>query len=72
MLRRLPEHSFYEGGERMTTEAEPSVADCLAQVLDYLGIERAHFAASMLADVTGLVQAHPERIASLTRLSAPP
>lgn len=55
----------------MTTEAEPSVADGLAKVLDHLGIERAHFAASMLADVTGLLQAHPERIASLTLVCPP-
>ena len=50
----------------MTTATELSVTDRLAQVLDHLGIERAHFAASMLADITGFVQAHPERIASLT------
>jgi hypothetical protein len=42
------------------------VAERLAQVLDCLGIERAHFAGSMLADVTGFAQAHPDRIASLT------
>jgi SAM-dependent methyltransferase len=47
------------------------VADRLAQVLDHLGIERAHFAASMLADVTGFAQAHPERIASLTLICPP-
>jgi SAM-dependent methyltransferase len=60
-----------EGGERMTTKADLSVADRLAQVLDHLGIERAHFAASMLADVTGFAQAHPERIASLTLICPP-
>jgi SAM-dependent methyltransferase len=47
------------------------VADRLAQVLDHLGIERAHFAASMLADVTGFAQTHPERIASLTLVCPP-
>ena len=36
----------------MTTKADLSVAERLAQVLDHLGIECAHFAASMLADVT--------------------
>lgn len=55
----------------MTTKADISVADRLVEVLDHLGIERAHFAASMLADVTGLVQAHPERIASLTLICPP-
>ena len=55
----------------MTTEADLSVADRLLQVLDHLGIERAHFAASMLADVTGFAEAHPERIASLTLLCPP-
>jgi SAM-dependent methyltransferase len=47
------------------------VADRLLQVLDHLGIERAHFAASMLADVTGFAQGHPERIASLTLICPP-
>ena len=51
--------------------ADLSVADRLVQVLDHLGIERAHFAASMLADVTGFAQAHPERIASLTLVCPP-
>jgi hypothetical protein len=40
-------------------------------VLDHLGIERAHFAASMLADVAGFAQAHPKRIASLTLICPP-
>ena len=55
----------------MASEANLSVADRLAQVFDHLGIERAHFAASMLADVTGFAQAHPERIASLTLVCPP-
>ena len=55
----------------MTTGADLSVADRLAQVLHHLGIERAHFAASVLADVTGFAQAHPERIASLTLVCPP-
>jgi hypothetical protein len=55
----------------MTTAADLSVADRLLRVLDYLEIKRAHFAASMLADVTGLAQAHPERIASLTLICPP-
>ncbi len=55
----------------MTTAADLSVADRLLQVLDHLGIERAHFAASMLADVTGFAQAHLERITSLTLVCPP-
>ena len=55
----------------MTTAADLSVTDRLTQVLDHLGIERAHVAASMLADVAGFVQAHPERIASLTLVCPP-
>lgn len=55
----------------MTTAADLSVADRLAQVLDHLEIKRAHFAASMLADVVGFAQAHPERIASLTLVCPP-
>jgi ubiquinone/menaquinone biosynthesis C-methylase UbiE len=51
--------------------ADLSVADRLVELLDHLKIERAHFAASMLADVTGFVQAHSERIASLTLVCPP-
>jgi SAM-dependent methyltransferase len=53
------------------TAANLSVADRLVQLLEHLKIERAHFAASMLADVTGLVQAHPERVTSLTLVCPP-
>jgi SAM-dependent methyltransferase len=55
----------------MATAVDLSVADRLVQVLHHLGIERAHFAASMLADVTGFAQTHPERIASLTLVCPP-
>jgi SAM-dependent methyltransferase len=55
----------------MTTGTELSVADRIVQVLDHLGIERAHLAASMLADITGFAQAHAERIASLTLVCPP-
>jgi SAM-dependent methyltransferase len=55
----------------MIIAADISVADRLAQVLDHLEIESAHFAASMLADVTGFAQTHPERIASLTLVCPP-
>jgi SAM-dependent methyltransferase len=53
------------------TEVYLSVVDRLVRVLDHLSIERAHFAASMLADVAGFAQAHPERIASLTLVCPP-
>jgi SAM-dependent methyltransferase len=53
------------------TAIDLSVADRLAQVLDHVGIGRAHFAASMLADIGGFAQAHPERIASLTLVCPP-
>src|SRR5678816_4305200 len=59
----------HQRGALMT--ADFSVADRLTQLLDHLKIERAHFAASMLADVTGFVQAHSERIASLTLVCPP-
>jgi SAM-dependent methyltransferase len=48
-----------------------SVADRLAEVLHHLGIERAHFAASLPADITGFVQAYPDRLASLTLVCPP-
>jgi hypothetical protein len=53
------------------TTTKLSLADRLAQVLDHLGIERAHFAGSMLADVTGFAQAHSDRVASLTLVCPP-
>ena len=46
-------------------------ADRLVHVLDHLGIERAHFAASMLADVIDIARTHPERMASLTLVCPP-
>lgn len=56
---------------KMATAANISVADRLVQVFDHLGIGRVHFAASMLADVAGLIQAYPERIASLALICPP-
>jgi SAM-dependent methyltransferase len=53
------------------SEADLSVSDRLLQVLNHLGIERAHFAGSMLADVTSFAHARPERIASLTLVCPP-
>jgi hypothetical protein len=52
-------------------QANLSTADRLVQVLDHLGIERAHFAASMLADVKDFAQTHSKRIASLTFVCPP-
>jgi SAM-dependent methyltransferase len=55
----------------MANGVDLPIAERLAQVLDRLGIERAHFAGSMLADVAGFANAHPERIASLTLVCPP-
>jgi SAM-dependent methyltransferase len=44
----------------------PPVEASLAELLDHLGIASAHFAGRSLADLQGLIAAHPERIASLT------
>jgi SAM-dependent methyltransferase len=38
----------------------------LAELLDHLGIESAHFAGRSLADLQGFIAAHPARIASLS------
>ena len=43
-------------------------ADCIQQLLDHLGIERAHIAARMPQDWQGLVENRPEAIASLSLL----
>src|SRR6516165_3147532 len=45
---------------------DPPVEACLAQLLDHLGIPRAHFAGRSLADVQDFIAKYPERIASLT------
>ena len=55
----------------LMAEANFSTADRLVHVLDHLGIERAHFAASMLADVIDFARTHSERIASLTLVCPP-
>jgi hypothetical protein len=51
--------------------ADISVSERISHLLDSLRIERAHFAGSMLADIAGLAQTHPERIASLTLVCPP-
>ena len=56
----------------MTTGADLSVVRPSGTgILHHVRIERTDFAASMLADITGFVQAYPERIASLTLVCPP-
>jgi len=55
----------------MSKATSIALAERLTELLDRLGIARAHVAASMLADITGFAQAHPERIASLTLVCPP-
>jgi hypothetical protein len=55
----------------MTRATKLSVAHPLAQVFDHLGSSMPTFAASVLADITGFVQAHPERLTSLTFVCSP-
>ena len=50
----------------MTTEVDLPVEERILQLLQHLGISKAHFAASNPQDWRGLVTAHPEVIASLT------
>ena len=50
----------------MTIESGISVEERILQVLQHLGMQQAHFAASRPADWRGLVTGHPEVIASLT------
>src|SRR5215470_8577273 len=50
----------------MTTAVELSVEERLLQLLQHLGIERAHFAARGIGEWGELAARHPDRIASLT------
>ncbi|MBI4525769.1 MAG: methyltransferase domain-containing protein, partial [Deltaproteobacteria bacterium] len=50
----------------MVPQASHSVEERIIQLLQHLGIERAHFAACMSADWTGLVTSHPDIVSSLT------
>jgi SAM-dependent methyltransferase len=50
----------------MTTEVELPVEERLRQLLQHLGIQRAHFAARGVGDWGGLAARHPDCIASLT------
>ena len=53
----------------MAREAELPVDERILQVLEHLGIQQAHFAASNPLDWQGLVTTHPEVISSLTLVS---
>jgi hypothetical protein len=56
------------------TTAERPIEECVVELLEHLGIERAHIAAGgapTLTDWHGLAIRHPERIASLTVVSPP-
>ncbi len=50
----------------MTTEGEIPVEERILQLLQHLGIQQAHFAASNLGDWRELTANHSEVIASLT------
>jgi len=49
-------------------EEDRPLAESLTELLDHLGIARAHFAGRGSADLQGFASRHPERIASLTLL----
>ena len=53
----------------MAREAELPVDERILPVLEHLGIQQAHFAASNPLDWQGLVTTHPEVISSLTLVS---
>jgi ubiquinone/menaquinone biosynthesis C-methylase UbiE len=50
------------------SEEDRPLAECLADLLDHLGIAGAHFAGRGSADLQGFASHHPDRIASLTLL----
>lgn len=50
----------------MATQASHPVEERIVQLLQHLGIERAHFAACMAGDWVGLVASHPDIVSSLT------
>ncbi len=50
----------------MTIPTEPTVAERVKELLRHLGVERAHFAASMPRDWEGFVASRPEIVSSLT------
>ena len=50
----------------MEKEQELPVEERIIRLLEHLGIKRAHFAARIPTDFTGLASAHPEVVSSLT------
>ncbi len=55
------------------TTTELTITERIAQLLQHLGVEKAHFASRNLGDLTGLAEQHPEIFASLTLVCpAPP
>ncbi len=55
----------------MEKEQELPVEERIIRLLEHLGIKRAHFAARMPIDFTGLASAHPEVVSSLTLVCPP-
>jgi len=50
----------------MTTEAKMTIAERIEQLMQLLGIDKAHFAGRVLADWTGIATEYPDRILSMT------
>ena len=50
----------------MVPQASQAVEERIIQLLQHLGIERAHFAACMPGDWAGLITSHPDIVSSLT------
>jgi len=50
----------------MAPQASQAVEERIIQLLQHLGIERAHFAACMPGDWAGLITSHPDIVSSLT------
>jgi SAM-dependent methyltransferase len=57
----------------MTITTGHTITDRIVQLLQHLGVEKAHFASRSLGDLAGLAEQHPEMFASLTMVCpAPP
>ena len=56
----------------MTSESNLTVEARLLQLLQHLGIERAHFAASAVEDIGQLLRDRPEAVASLSLVAPRP
>ena len=55
----------------MSNESNLTVADRIEQLMNHLGIEKAHFAGRYFPDIAGSLSNHPERIMSLTLVCPP-